>query len=457
LATKRANRGRAALPPAKARLIPTAIVPSVEPSPLGPKEVRAEFLKLLAAGARIKPAGLAKDDPMQLVRGRYAPTSLIELFDTRFFLSDYFQTPQLRYFIAYVVQPGTDGKGSAPTSRAMASPEASRSKVRSIYPRIIYKDGSLIWRSASHMVSSEDDFWIGKGDIRTEIIGDEEHYESIESTTDLPFEMQTALEIVARRTIKIRSEAHALDLVLRNAPASRVRAYSDFTALRDSAAKNPRNLINGGRPVATIAKRRGRKDPSTLRFVKGFEPDFRNGILETAESTSVLYGGKLTRYRILSVNKRVQYLFFAGPLQVWIIPPQATTTELSSFGVRTVDVVVDDDLCCPGYEYHFLDDTVDPPVFYSQIPEGYAGAVGPADDSRADASPWLDKLHVIEDFRREVLKAGAKRAANAKRAAGIERASSGGGDSGRAAAGKAKQRAAGGKRGERGEGRTKRR
>lgn len=397
MAAKRSSRGTAAprrgsgstrprsTAPNGSGLLATAIVPSVEPSPLGAKEVRAEFQRLLDAGARIKPAGLAKDDPMQLVRGRYAPTSLIELFDTRFFLSDYFQTPQLRYFIAYVVQPDATGK------------------VRSIFPRIIYKDGSLIWRSASHMVSSDDDFWIGKGDIRTEIIGDEEHYESVESTTDLPFEMQTALEIVARRTIKIRKEARALDLVLRNAPASRVRAYGDFTALRDAAAKNPRNLIHGGRSIADFTKKKGRKDPGTLRFAKGYEPDFENGILEMAESTSVLYGGKLERYRILSVNKRVQYLFFSGPLQVWIIPPQATTTQLSSFGVRTVDVVIDDDACCPGYEYHFLDDTVDPPVFYSQIPDGYAGPVGPNDDSRADASPWLDKMPVIADFRRIVL------------------------------------------------------
>jgi hypothetical protein len=336
------------------------------------------------------------------------PTSLIELFDTRFFLSDYFQTPQLRYFIAYVVQPAPGGGKGAPSAR--------RRKPRAIYPRIIYKDGSLIWRAASHMVSSEDDFWIGKGDIRTEVIGDEEHYESVESTTDLPFEMQTALETVARRTIKIRREAKALDLVLKNAPASRVRAYSDFTALRDEAARNPRNLINGGRSIADFRRKQGRKDPATLRFAKGYEPDFRNGVLEMAESTSVLYGGRLERYRILSVNKRVQYLFFSGPLQVWIIPPQATTTQLSSFGVRTVDVVIDDDACCPGYEYHFLDDTVDPPVFYSQIPDGFAGPVGPNDDSRADASPWLDKMPVIADFRRLVL--GAKRKSASRTTAG---------------------------------------
>jgi len=366
-------------------LLPTAIVPSVEPSALSAAEVRAELARILAAGAVLRPAGLARENPAPLARGRYAPTTLIELFNTRFFLSDYFQTPQLRFFVAFLVQPEPDGR------------------VRSVWPRIIYKDGSLVWRTASHMVSSDDDFWIGKGDIRSEIIGDEEHYESVESTTDLPFEMQTALEIAARRTIKVRNERRALDLVLRNAPPSRVRAYSDFIGPRERAAADPRNLINGGRPIAKFRTHRGRKDPASLTFVKGFEPDFRKGVLETAASSSVLYGGKLMRYRVLSVNRKVQYLFFSGPKQVWIIPPQATTSVLSTFGVRTVDVVVDDDLCCPGYEYHFLDDTVDPPEFYSQIPEGYAGEVGPHDPSRADASPWLDKLSVIQQFRRQVL------------------------------------------------------
>jgi hypothetical protein len=370
-------------------VIPTAIVPSVAPSPLSPREVRAALDAYLDGGARLRPAGLARLEPSRLARGRYVPTSLIELFDTKFFLSDYFQTPQLRFFIAYIVQPDAAGRA------------------RTVWPRIIYKDGSLIWRTASHMVSSDDDFWIGKGDIRSRFSGGYEHYESVESTTDLPFEIQTALEAVARRTVKVRNERRALDLVLRNAPPSRVRAYRDFTDPRDRARQNPRNRINGGRSVATIRGSRGKKDPKTLTFVRGFEPDFRRGILETASSTSVLYGGLLERYRVLSVNRAIQYLFFSGPRQVWIIPPQATTTELSSFGVRTVDVVVDDDLCCPGYEYHFLDDTVDPPVFFSQIPDGYAGEVGPHDPSRADASPWLDKLSVIRDFRRRVL--GAKR------------------------------------------------
>jgi hypothetical protein len=380
------RRLRSGAPAASSRgVLTTAIIPSVEPSPLAAADVHRELDRILASGARLRPAGLGGIGRPLLARGRYAPTSLIELFGTRFFLSDYFQTPQLRFFVAYVVQPEDDGS------------------VRSVWPRIIYKDGSLIWRTASHMVSSDDDFWIGKGDIRVWWVGDEEHYESVESTTDLPFEIQTALEVVARRTIKIRNEKRALDLVLRNAPPSRVRAYRDFTEPREKAAAVPANLINGGRTIARFRKVGGKKDPASLEFAKGYEPDFTRGILERAESKSVLYGGRLERFRILSTNQRVQYLFFSGPLQVWIIPPQATTTQLSTFGVRTVDVVVDDDLCCPGYEYHFLDDTVDPPAFYSQIPQGYAGPVGPHDASRADASPWLDKMPVIREFRRKVL------------------------------------------------------
>lgn len=384
-------------PSAHPNLLPTAIVPSVEPSTKSPAELQRELRALISSGARVRAAGTAGDGPSPLLKGRYAATTLIELFGTRFYLSDYFQTPQLRFFVAYVAQP--DAKGA----------------VGAIYPRILYKDGSLTWRCASHMVSSDDDFWIGKGDIRSEIIGDEEHYESVESTTDLPFEMQSALETVSRQTVKVRKESAALDFVLRNAPASRIRAYRDFTGPREKAASEPRNLIHGGRSIAKFRKVRGRKDPTSLAFVRGYEPDFEDGLLETAESSSVLYGGRLRRYRILSTNRRVQYLFFSGPLQVWILPPQTTTAVLSTFGVRTVDVVVDDDLCCPGYEYHFLDDTVDPPEFYSQIPEGYAGKVGPHDGSRADASPWLDKMPVIEEFRRKVLGKTTGKGRSAKR------------------------------------------
>ena len=40
----------------------------------------------------------------------------------------------------------------------------------------------------------------------------------------------------------------------------------------------------------------------------------------------------------------------------------------------------------------------------SQIPKGFAGAISEHDPSRADTSPWNDRLPVIREFRRKVLK-----------------------------------------------------
>jgi hypothetical protein len=167
------------------------------------------------------------------------------------------------------------------------------------------------------------------------------------------------------------------------------------------ARSDPRNLVNRGRSIARFSRK---NDPTSLRFVKGFEPDFNRGVIEVSTSKSRLYGGLLKRFRILSKNRRIQYLFFAGPRNVWIIPPQTTAANLTSYGVRAIDVIADEGLCIPGYEYHFLDHSENPPVLVSQIPEGFAGAPNPLDSSRTDASRWLDRLPVIQEFRRKILK-----------------------------------------------------
>ena len=49
-----------------------------------------------------------------------------------------------------------------------------------------------------------------------------------------------------------------------------------------------------------------------------------------------------------------------------------------------------------------VDDAVDPPELHSQIPEGFAGPLHPADENRADAAAWLDRLPLIRDFRTAV-------------------------------------------------------
>ena len=227
---------------------------------------------------------------------------------------------------------------------------------------------------------------------------------SAEETTDLPLELQTALETLNRSARRIRRDERAVELVLRRGSDSRVAAYQDFTGPKRRARADPRNRIYGGRNVAWFSRS---GDPSSLRIAKGFEPDFRKGILETSHSKSRLYGGRLRRFRILSRNRRIQYLFFAGRRHVWFAPPQATTIELTSYGVRSIDVRADKDFSIPGYEYHYWDDSEDPPVFISQIPRGFAGAPSAADPSRADASGWLDRLPVIRAFRREVLGASS--------------------------------------------------
>ena len=362
-------------------LIPTRIVPSVTPAELTPRQVAAELRKLLDSGAKMRAAGEAKDNPEELLSLGYTPKHAISLFGTRFYLTNPLQNPALRFLVAYVVQR------SAATGRT------------EIYPRIFYKDLSLVWRCASHVIANDGDFWIGKGDVRTVRRGGHDFEECVESTTDLPLEMQTALETVNRRA-QPKTDEEALYLVLRNAPSSRTEPYRDFTEPRRRAAADRRNLIYGGRSIARFTRK---NDPSSLRIVAGFEPDFSKGILETSEGRSAMYGGPLRRFRILSRNRKVQYLFFAGPKHVWIIPPQALTTELSTYGVRTVDVVADEDLFVPGFEYHYYDDDSDEEDF-SQIPEGFAGEPSEHDSDRADASAWLDLIPIIVEFRRKVLR-----------------------------------------------------
>ena len=161
--------------------------------------------------------------------------------------------------------------------------------------------------------------------------------------------------------------------------------------------------VNRGEPVAYFSRE---NDPSSLRFVPGFEPDFEDGLLSVSRSRSRLYGGAIRKFRILSKNAQIQYQFLAAPRQVWIIPPQTLTTEIMSYGVRTIDVNAAEDLFVPGYEYHFIDETEDPPQLYTQIPEGFVGEASDVDPSRSDASPWLEELPVIQQFRREILRGG---------------------------------------------------
>jgi hypothetical protein len=352
------------------------VVVGLRPLDRSRRQVAQEFRALVAGGARLLPAGEARRRPSSLLESRYVPRHAVSLFDVTYYLTDFRFEEGLDFFVGYVALASVNGSGPG-----------------TLHPRIFYKDSSLVWRVASHLCG---DGWIGKGDVRVVRDRDGERLASDEDSSNLPYEIQTAFDVISRRRPKRRDD-NATRLVLRSAPASRIRPYADFTTPRRRAeAAHP---LNGGRPVARI-RRRG--DPTSLHFSRGFEPDFER-ILEVDRSGSRLYGGVVRKYRIASRNGLVQYQLVASPTHVWINPPQALTTEITSYGIRAIYVRADEEIFVPGYEYHYVDDSVDPPELHSQIPPGWAGAPSSIDPGRADASAWIEALPVIREFRRRVL------------------------------------------------------
>jgi len=345
----------------------TQLVIGVRPERCSPAEVGRRFRALLAEGARLRPAGEARRRPELLLGKRYLPRHEVRLFDARYFLADYRFDDAVGFFVGYVAL----GR----------QPEA-------LWPRIFYKDSSLLWRVASHCVEENGETWIGKGDVRVEERGPWVYRHSAEETANLPYELQLALDALSRRGPKRRDD-HAIPLVVRRAPRGRIEAYADFTAPRRSAAAQREH---GGRPVVSF-RRKG--EPGSLVFARGYAPDFTvgfaRGVVERGASSSAFFGGRVERLRVLSANRRVQYLFFASPTHVWLAPPQRLTTELSSYGVRVHDVQADEDAFLPAFEYH--EDGA------SQIPAGFAGAPHPDNPGRADAAAWLEAMPVVREFR----------------------------------------------------------
>ena len=177
-------------------------------------------------------------------------------------------------------------------------------------------------------------------------------------------------------------------------PAGRVEPYADFTKPRQADSTN----INRGRRVARFLRR---GDPESLVFTAGYEPDLDDGVMEESISPSRFFGGEIRKFRVLSTNRKIQYMFFASPTHAWLNPPQALTTELSTYGVRLVDVAADEDAFVPGYEYHEEDESGF--ILHTQIPVGFAGDPHPDNESRADASRWVEALPIIKEFRKKLL------------------------------------------------------
>ncbi len=360
-----------------------AISGDIAPDSINEAQVSKLFGSLLDRGCPLRPQGLASVDPRRMLQ-RQQPRNLVTLNDYRFFLTNVRRDLQFRFFVGYV---------------QLGNPRIAETR-RPLYPRIFYKDSSLVWRVATHYINSKNEHWIGKGDVKPVLENGQINWYSAEETTNLPFEIQTALDQVSRRVKAPRPDRQALSLVLKNAPDDRVEPYADFSKPRRDAMKVKSKRINNNQPVAWFTND---TDPRSLKFARGYAPDFKSGLIASSSSRSKLYGGSILRFRICSQNRRIQYLFMRAPTQSWIIPPQPVELDLMSYGVHKVDANVDEKLCIPGYEFHFPDDEEDDGLF-SQIPKGYAGASSTIDPQRADASPWTHQMPVMNEFHQALPK-----------------------------------------------------
>ncbi|NNF66521.1 MAG: hypothetical protein HKM98_03325 [Gammaproteobacteria bacterium] len=360
----------------KVAIIPTEIIPSVSVTSLTPREVSRRFAGLLNDGATLTVDGQGRKNPTALPKRGYTPKYEVDLFQCRYFLCNKRDADGLKVLPAFVM------------------PNRNKDRKR-IYARVFYKDSSLVWRSASHYINTPEEQWIGKGAVKRVKIHGSYRWVSAEETTDLPFELQAALDDVSRRGPRSRNDHQLLSLVLRNAPADRVWPYRDFEGPREKAMSASKNRINNNQSIAWFAEH---GKPESLQFEPGFEPDFA-AIVDSSDSRSTMYGGDIKKYRIASKNRQVQYLFVKSPTHTWIVNPQSFTSELSSYGLRTVDVVADEDFSIPGYE--FADNNGDGHT-EDQIPAGFVGAPCPFDNDRADASPWNHRLPVITAFHKAI-------------------------------------------------------
>ncbi len=356
----------------------TAVLQSIEPDPRSPRAISSELRARIAAGATLRPAGEAAADPEALLRAPYGVRARLELFGAEIYLSSYRFDDHLNFFVAFVGLRGARGRAA-----------------KAFYPRIFYKDSSLIWRVATHFVREGNEDWIGKGDVRWVPIDGEEYLCSAEETANLPYEMQNALDQISRTGPKAKRDDDAVPLVLRRGRGNRIRPFADFAGPRARAAE--KFAIHGHRPIGRFKRK---NDPTSLVFARGFEPDFDGGPIDVVRSRSRLYGGDVAKHRFLSNNGQVQFQFIAAHTYAWMNPPQALTTELSTFGVRTLDANLPEEAFVPGIEYHYLDTTEDPPQLHTQIPQGFAGPNIELDPLRADASGWTHLLPAVAEFRR---------------------------------------------------------
>ena len=214
----------------KKTAIPVEIIPNVKVTDRTPGQVARQFHGLLDNGYELRVDGQAGKDPMQLLRRGYTPKYEITLFENRFFLGNLRDVEGLKVLPAFVLP-------------------AEQGRKRRIHARVFYKDASLVWRSASHYIDTPEEDWIGKGAVKRVKVDGESRWFSAEETTNLPLEIQAALDEASRRGPRSRSDHRILSLVLRTRHRIGSGRIRTFEAPREglATATPPTELTTTGR------------------------------------------------------------------------------------------------------------------------------------------------------------------------------------------------------------------
>ncbi|MDP3703201.1 MAG: cysteine peptidase family C39 domain-containing protein, partial [Candidatus Omnitrophota bacterium] len=318
---------------------------------VGLNEGRPYFDKQIASGVPLRIYGDASFNELDKVG--LGPKHQVQFGQDHFYISDAFIDAGGRTaFLAYLLH--RDSTTGQPV----------------IFVNAYYKSNSQnVWRAASHHAGP----WIGKG------FG--------EAGQMLPMELQSTFEhIVASQ---------------RASQGVYEKPGRFFDVLGFDVQGPMVSMVVGGPNRVVIAElnHAGQTNPALanhhINFRPGYEPDFHRGVVEHFQADNPVYS-KVTSYVILSANRQVQYLFNVdGAGRVWVGGVQGTSETLIRQGVRrdNLQYVVPEELLTPAFEY------------LKQMPTGYLEArnVHPRNLQYADASAFLNKISVIQEFRRHVL------------------------------------------------------
>jgi len=299
----------------------------------------------------------------------HAPLHRIRFGDDTYYISRPFIGPDNRIsFIAYCQH--IDSRDNKPK----------------LFVNEFYFSGShAVWRAASHRAWG----WIGKGV--------DEHSQT------LPLEIIPFLNRIVEKAGNIETREYDLFKILGIGgiiPAES-QIFTHVDVLNGQRAAPELDLTGSRRIVVAEEVSLAPADSDELhryRFPdEGYKPDFTSKKILRYPSRNDVYG-RITHYRILSRNKKLQYLFNVSEEGlVWIGSVQSVSKDLNRQGVRqdAPNIIVPPTLLQAPYDY--------PSEIVKNLPQGYLGDDHPGHPEYASAAKFTEKIDLVVEFRAEVL------------------------------------------------------